>query len=146
MMASISHDKRTGRRAIQFVGPDGKRRSIRFGKVNKKQAESAKLFIEDLVACKIAGTSPKNTTAAWIASLSNTVRGRLERGGLIGPQERRERLTLADWLKSYIASRSDVKPNTRRNLEQTQNSLIGFFSETKLLDEVTPRDAEEFRI
>ncbi|KKK53032.1 hypothetical protein LCGC14_3098840, partial [marine sediment metagenome] len=47
-MASISHEKKTGRRTVQFIGKNGKRRSIRLGKVNKRQAESAKLFIEDL--------------------------------------------------------------------------------------------------
>jgi len=51
-MASISTDKKTGRRRILFVCPDGNRKSVRLGKMTKKQAESVKLFIEDLLAGK----------------------------------------------------------------------------------------------
>jgi hypothetical protein len=85
-------------RTIQFVGADGKRRSIRLGKVNKKQAESAKLHIEELIACKTTCTAPKPTTTEWIIGLPDTIRRRLEHAGLIEPQERRECPTLAEWL------------------------------------------------
>jgi len=81
-MASISHDKKSGRRTVQFVGTDGKRRSIRLGKVSKRQAESAKGFIEDLVACLTTGTAPKNATAEWLAGLPGVIRQRVERAGL----------------------------------------------------------------
>ena len=37
----ISKDP-NGRRTIQFVGSDGKRRSIRLGKVSQRQAEAVK--------------------------------------------------------------------------------------------------------
>ena len=60
-MASISHEKKTGRRTVQFVGDNGKRRSIRLGKVNKRQAESAKLFIEDLGTL----TKPIESFSIW---------------------------------------------------------------------------------
>ena len=49
-MASLSHDKKTGRRTIQFVARNGKRKSIRLGKVTSKQAGTAKAFIENLIA------------------------------------------------------------------------------------------------
>lgn len=94
-MASISHEKKTGRRAVQFVGGDGKRRTVRLGKASKRQAETAKGYIEDLVACKTTGTAPKGTTAEWLAGLPDVIRGRLERVGLVEPQERRECPTVA---------------------------------------------------
>ncbi len=145
-MASVSHDKGSGRRRIQFVAPDGKRQAIRLGKVTAKQAETAKLHVEDLVACKSTGSSLRPATADWLASLTDTMRRRLERVDLIRPRERTKCPTLAEWVRGYIAGRTDVKPNTRRNLEQAERSLIGFFGKAKRLDEVTPGDAEEFRI
>ena len=144
-MASISRDKTTGRRTIQFMDGD-KRKSIRLGKVTAKQAESAKRFVEDLVGCKATGSPPKATTAEWIATVPGTIRSRLERVGLIERQERQECPTLADWVRIYIAGRSDVKPNTRRNLAQAEKSLIGFFGRAKQLGEITPGDAEDLRI
>ena len=48
-MASISKEP-NGRRTIQFVGADGKRRSIRLGKVSQRTAEMVKVKVEALVA------------------------------------------------------------------------------------------------
>ena len=145
-MASISTDRTTGRRTIQFVGDDGKRYSVRFGKVSKRQADCAKRFIEDLLHSKDTGSSPEPATAQWIAGLSDTVRRRLERVGLIKPQERRECPTLAEWVQRYIDSRTDVKANTRVLYEQTQGNLLEFYGTTKRFDEITPGDAMEFRL
>jgi len=145
-MASVSHDKRTGRRTIQFVGADGKRRSVRLGKVSKRQAESAKRYVEDLIACRATGTVPKGTTAEWIAALPSSLRGRLERVELIEPRSRRKAPTLGEWLRSYIQGRSDIKAGTRVNYEQVEANLVAFFGASKSLEEVTPGHAEEFRV
>ena len=142
-MASISYEKQTKRRAIQFV-LDGKRFSIRLGKVNKKQAESAKFYIEDLLACKMTGTAPQGQTAEWVASLASTIRKRLERAGLV--PKRPDCPRLGKWLAEYIGSRSDVKPNTIRNLKQVERNLIEFFGNSRKLDEIAAGDADEFRI
>jgi len=93
-----------------------------------------------------SGCSPKNATAEWIGGLPNTVRKRLVRVGLIEPQEQLEVPTLADWVDRYIRSRSDIKPNTLRNMLQVQKRLICFLGTSRQLDEITPGDAEEFRI
>ena len=47
-MASITRQP-NGRRTIQFVGPDGKRRSIRLGKVTQRTAEGIRVKVEALV-------------------------------------------------------------------------------------------------
>jgi len=145
-MASISHDKKTGRRTIQFVARDGKRKSVRLGKLNKKQAETAKLFIEDLVACSVSGGSPKGTTAEWLADLPDTIRRRIERTGLISPRERIVCPTLAEWLQWYVESRRDVKEATRLHYKQVRGDLLGCFPGSKRLDAITAGDADDFRI
>ncbi|NLE29402.1 MAG: tyrosine-type recombinase/integrase [Phycisphaerae bacterium] len=145
-MASLSRDKQTGSTRILFVATDGKRKTVRFGKLTQKQADSVKLFMEDLIGASVSGSSPKNTTAEWIAGLPDGIRKRIERVGLIEPRERKECPTLGQWIKTYIASRTDVKPNTRLKLGHGKLKLIECFGEKKLLNEFNAGDAERFRI
>jgi len=144
-MASISFDGRTGRRTIQFVDGD-KRKSIRLGRANKRQADSAKLRVEDLIACQTTGTAPNAATAEWLAGLPDAIRRRVERAGLIEPHERTECPTLAEWLRTYLESRRDVKPGTATFYGPTKRNLIDFFGERRPLDAITPGDTDEFRI
>ena len=53
-MASISREK-NGRRTIQFVAGDKKRKSIRLGKVSQRVAEAVKIRVEHLNAATIHG-------------------------------------------------------------------------------------------
>ena len=145
-MASISHDKKTGRRTIQFVARDNKRKSIRLGKVTSRQAEAVKRFIEDLVACKTTGSVPKGTTTEWLADLPDAIRARIERAGLIGPQERIECPTLDDWLREYVEGRRDVKEATATVYGHTRRNLLAYFGESKRLDVITLGDADAFRV
>ena len=145
-MASISHEKKTGRRAVQFVGRDGKRRTVRLGKVNKRQAETAKAYIEDLLACRTTGTAPKGTTAEWLAGVPDKILQRLERVGLVAQQERQECPTLAEWVRLYIKGRQDVKESTRLKYGQAEGRLLAFFDADKGLDDITPGDVDEFRV
>ena len=65
-MARIHIDKRTKKptRSIRF-DLNGKEHEIRFGKVTQKQAESARLFIEDLISSKSTGSSPRPATQGY---------------------------------------------------------------------------------
>jgi len=145
-MASISYDKKTGRRVVRFVGDDGKRRSVRLGDVSKRQAETAKGYIEDIVACKATGSSPKGTTAEWLAGMPDAIRRRIESVGPIELQERRECPTVAAWVATYIESRKDVKDSTRVKYGQAKGRLLAFFGPDKRLDDITPGDVDEFRV
>jgi integrase len=143
-MASLSHDKATGRRTIQVVGTDGKRHSIRLGEVDKKQAENARRFIEDLEKSRLSGSAPLKTTAEWVAAQTPVRHKRLEAAGLVEPREDQERPTVAAWVDAYIAGRTDVKPRTKINLKQTAKDMKDFFGR-KRLHEVTAGDADDLR-
>ncbi len=145
-MASIVTEK-NGFRLIQLSeGEHPKRPKIRLGKVTKRQADTAKRFIEDLIGSKATGDTVNPATRDWVAGVPDFIRKRLERVGLIQPQERRECPTVAQWVRSYIEGRTDIKPNTRSNMKQAEASLIGFIGKVKRLADVTPGDAEDFRI
>ena len=77
-MASISREA-NGRRTIQFVAPDGKRRSIRLGKVSQRTAESFRERVEQLQVRRVLDACPN---AEWrlIVALSRF-------GGLRVPSE-----------------------------------------------------------
>ena len=140
-MASISKQP-GGRRTVQFVAADGRRRSIRLGKVSQRTAESIQTRVEILNAAKIAGHAVDGDTAQWLAEREPAILDKLAAVGLI---PRRASAALGAFLDSYIDSRCDVKPATKRKYQSTRKSLVRFFEGNKPLREVTPGDADDWR-
>ena len=100
-MASISKQPK-GRKTIQFVGADGKRRSLRLGKISQRAAEATKIHVERLVTTTITGHAAEDETARWLANLEVALADKLARVGLI---PKRETATLAAFIGAYIAGR-----------------------------------------
>src|SRR5262245_19950295 len=107
-MASINRES-NGRRTIQFVGPDGRRRSLRLGKASQRVAEAVKVRVEVLVAAKKANHALDSETQNWLAGLDQVMSDRLAGVGLIA---KREATTLAAFLDQYVDMRADVKDST----------------------------------
>jgi hypothetical protein len=141
-MTSIAREK-NGRRTIQFVGADGRRRSVWLGKVSQRTAESIKTRVEILNAAKIAGHAVDGDTAGWVANLDAVLADKLAAVGLV---PRRQRATLAAFLDCYIDGRCDVKPRTRLWYRQTRENLVAYFGAGKPLHEMTEGDAENWRL
>jgi len=141
-MASISREP-NGRRTIQFVGSDGKRRSVRLGKVDQRTAESVKIRVELLNAANIAGHVVDPNTAEWLATIGDDLADKLARVGLA---PRREAATLQAFLDAYLDGRADVKIRTRWKLQTTRHRLIDFFGPARALREISPGHADEFRL
>lgn len=95
-MASLAKQP-NGRRTIQFVGSDGKRRSVRLGKVPQRTAQAVKLKIEHLVAAKISGHALDDETARWVRDLDSVLAlaDRLAAAGLIDAREEADEKELA---------------------------------------------------
>jgi len=137
-MASISRDS-DGRRTIQFVAADGKRKSIRLGKVSQRVAEGVRVKVEQISTALISGCPMDDETARWIAGLSDSLADKLAAAGLV---PRRGTARLGEFLDAYITQRTDAKPNTVRNLEAAKARLIEFFGPDKGLRDITPGDAD----
>src|SRR5207247_10201288 len=75
-----------GRWRIQFVGTDGKRKTLRPGAMPKKAAESVKAHVEALLSAVLSDSSPDNHTAAWLGSIAPALRRKLVRVGLASPR------------------------------------------------------------
>lgn len=141
-MASISHDKRTGRRMLQFTDPSGSRQTIRLGKITKKQAEHVRLRIEQLLGAKITGSPIDPDTARWVGGLETTLQKRLGSTGLIYIAAV---IGLNEYLDTYIKRRQDVKPSTRIMYGQTQRRLLGYFDSQTPLRDITLAEATHWR-
>src|SRR5262245_9155208 len=105
-MASISTDK-AGNRAVQFIAGDGKRRTVRLGKVTMKQAGEIKLKIAALNSAKVSGLSIETETARWVAEIGDDLAKKLAAVGLIAE---RASARLDGFIETYIGQRTDVKP------------------------------------
>ena len=132
-----------GRRTIQAVFPDGKRRSIRLGEVTKKQAEFMQTRIDALLTTKAMKQSPDMETAKWVADIGDDLHAKLVAVGLVQP---RQSSTLASFLDAYIKSRVDAKPSTITFYGHTRRCLVEFFGPDKPLRDITPGDADDWRL
>ena len=81
-MASISRQK-NGRRTIQFVGRDGKRRSIRLGKCSQREAKAVKWRVEALVSALLTGCPLPDEVSRWVTSLDTTMADKLAKSALL---------------------------------------------------------------
>jgi integrase len=140
-MATIGQDE-NGRRRILFVGSDGKRRTLRLGKTTQKAAEAVKLKVERLNGAAITGQPVDDETARWLSKLDSKLLDKLAAVGLI---VKREVAALGEFIDSYLAGRSDVKRSTQLVLGHVRRCLVDYFGAKKLLRDITPGDAEDWR-
>ena len=141
-MASISNE-RNGRKTVQFMAPDGKRKSIRLGKASKRTAEAVKLRVELIVAAMNAGCAVDDETARWLAGLDETMNAKL---AAVGLTEKRESLSLGLFVDAYVESRVDVKPATKEIWRQGKRGLIRSLGAERSLRKVTPGDADQYKL
>ncbi|HLJ92782.1 MAG TPA: hypothetical protein VKU02_06250 [Gemmataceae bacterium] len=143
-MASISRGP-NGRRTVQFVAADGKRKSIRLGKVSQRLAEEIKARVEVLNAAAISSCPLDTETARWLAKIGNDLAAKLAAAGLIAPRKTAS-ATLAQWLKGYRQHRADVSEGTNTNYGIIANRLLAFFSADQPLHAISEGDADRWLV
>lgn len=100
-MASVIDDP-NGRRRIQFVAPDQKRKTIRLGKIDRRTADGVARHVESLLTVKITGQPLTRETAMWLAGVPPMLKDRLAAVGLI---EVEKMLTVKDYLENWLENR-----------------------------------------
>jgi len=142
-MASVSCDK-AGRRTVQFIGPDRKRRTVRLGKASRKSADTARRHIEQLnTARTIPGATVPDETARWVRDLEAVLFDKLVAVGLV---RQRKAVALQAFITDYIAHRTDVKPATREIWGQGERGLVDFFGGDKLVRDITAGAADNYKM
>ena len=152
-MASITTEQRRGRRIVQFTDLDGARRSVRLGKITKRDAEQTKRHIEAMLSARLAGTALDRQTALWLANVGDVMHDKLARAGLCEPRQAAEvvepkdsaELTLEEFLKQYLVMRSTVTDSTRLVWGHVVRNLKACFGAKRSLCEFTKGDGIRFR-
>lgn len=141
-MASITRES-NGRRLIQFIAADGRRKSVRLGKMPQRLAEEVKVKVEELNAAAISGHAVDDDVARWLAKLEPFMAEKLAGVGLI---PRREVATLGTFINRYIEGRLGAKPRTIDLLREVEKKLNDFFGPDKPMRDITPGNADEWRL
>jgi len=144
-MASIAKDK-NGTRRILFVAPDGRRPTIRLGKVSQRAAEGIKYRVEQLLEALNLNRPMEADLAAWVADLEPRMAKKLANAGLIPKPEAKAAAALGPFLDDFIDRRNDVKPASKVVWRHTARNLRKCFGKDRDLASITPGDAEDFKL
>jgi len=144
-MASISKQK-NGLKTVQFVGGDGRRRSIRLGKCTMKHAQEVKTRVEHIHAAKKAGLPLDSDTAGWLAEIGDGLAEKLAAVGLIPPREGKAVETLGPFVALYIEEHGPtVKPETTKTWRHCKGLLLEHFDAETPLQSITEGHAVSWR-
>jgi len=138
-----SYQAQSGSWVIQFRDERRITRTITYGKIPKKAAQSHDIWINRLIASHLSGSPIDPQAAAWVTSLSGIMRDKLARVGLIGAMPQ---ATLENFLDDFIQRRKpEMADNTIRNYWQTKKKLEAYFGADRDLRQVTEGDADNYR-
>ena len=140
-MASISKTK-AGTTELYYFGGDGKRRRLSLGRCTRKQAETTRLRIEQLVQDQRLGTPHDPGLVEWIRTLDAPMRKRLAHLGLI--EAAPTTITLATLIERFMKART-VKDGTMATYKQCTDSLLKHLGAETPIDKITPADAEQWK-
>lgn len=140
-MASIGVDKR-GNRYVQFEDTNRQRRTLRVGRVSKRDIETVRLRIERILSAQFTGSVPDAETSRWISEIGVKLQTKLADFGLI---DAKQTATLGEFIDRYKASRTDVKKSTQDLWAAPHESLRDFFGDRKALRNISRGDAREWR-
>ncbi len=143
-MASIATDP-GGKRRILFIAADGRRPTIRLGKVSQRAAEAVKNRIEQLLEGQLLNRRMDADLAHWVAGLDPRMAKKLAEVGLIPHPEPKVTDTLRPFLKRYIDGRADLKPATKIVRGQVIRDLTKFFGESCDVRNIAPGHADDFK-
>jgi len=145
-MASIS-TAANGTRRILFVNRAGARKAIRVGKISLRTTDEICRRVELINAAAIAAVAIDGETAAWLGNISDELHRRLVKVDLVAPRTpavKCEVPRLGAFVDWFLCGRDDLKPNTRTTFLQTRKALVRFFGEDRIIDTVSPGDADEW--
>src|SRR5438477_12036916 len=85
-MATIGNDP-NGRKRILFVSGDGSRKTIRLGKMDRKNAERFCGRVEKIIGASISGGALDDETSRWLAERDDVTYARFAAVRLVKPRQ-----------------------------------------------------------
>lgn len=151
-MATLTEDpgKRGKTYRIGFLNADRQRKTVRIGAMPKKKAETIRSHVDQLEACLFDGSAPPPATAAWLASVGDVLRKRMEKAGLVevkaaaAPESTMP--TLGELVAMYQTRPKfkKLKPNSVKNEILYAGCLLRHFRASMPIDKVTEADGEDY--
>jgi len=114
----------------------------------KQQAEKIRFYVMQIAPLTNTGTKPDPVLQAWIDTLSDELREKLENAGLI---EQSKRVTLGELWNLFIddaenqVKRENKKASTVGTYETARKRFFRFFEENLDVDDLTVDDCEEWK-
>jgi integrase len=142
-MASVSREP-SGKYRVQFVGTDGGRQTLRLPTGDRKTAEVVAVHVQRLLAARLSGEPLSRETAAWLSGISDVLRQRLAKCGLIEGSPS-GKWTVATFCADYLVRQTHTKPASKLAVEQAIRNLREFFGDAKPLASITEGDAHDFK-
>ena len=143
-MASIGRDA-NGFKRVLFVAKDGSRKTVRLGKCSQRDAEAFKIKLESLHSARLLGGALDRETSLWLSMLGDDLHAKLMAVGLVEPRHKTAVATLGLFVDQFIAGRTDMAQGTLIHYRQAKGLLIEYFDAGKVLADITPHDADQFR-
>ncbi len=143
-MSYVVNDPNNRKRLV-FTGLDRKRRTIRLGKMTRRDADKIAEHVDAILAAEMSKSPLPKRTAEWLGDIENVMHGKLVRAGLVPPRAVADARTLKVFLDEYLARRRDTKPGTRVFYGHTVRNLTAFFGDTRVLEAIVPAEADDFR-
>ncbi len=140
-MASISHDRKTGLKTLQFISTDGKRRSIRLGTVPMKTANEVKIRVEQLLACLNNHTANDADLSRWLANIGDELHIRLAAVGLVTTRESLRIPTLREVGNAFVDSLPHVRDTTNALMRSTINRIAERLGAGTPINQITEQEA-----
>ncbi len=143
-MASLSKYKSNGNYRILF-NFKGNRNTIYLGKMEPRQATRLTDKVETLESLLNSGGSVSENPIldAWVKEIIGTpIHEKLVKAGLLSPVGK---VKLAEFIDDYIASRTDIKNQTRKNLCASRRLIVEHFGASKDLRLINPADIAKLK-
>ena len=124
---------------------DGKRVTIYTGKMGPREAERLRDKVKELARIKERNgrIEESENIAKWVSTIIGTkLHTKLVNVGLL---ETVKDTQLGSFCETYIASRTDIKQQTRINLLSSKRMLVEHFGADKDLRAITPAHVSEFK-
>jgi integrase len=141
-MATIGKDSRSGTYYIQFHDDTGARKTLRLPIRDRRTAERIRDYVEDILAARCLGVSPRPDTQRWLTEISDDVRGKLETLGLVEPVQRKR---LGEYLEEWLRERAAASPrNFVRIWQRVMRHAIDCIGRDTLLTALTKEHGKQF--
>lgn len=128
-----------------------KRLTFPLGSLSTQQAKDIQGDNERLARARRSNAVIDPSTAAWLAGVDEEFHARLAKHGLCVARQQAEPaqkvggIKLAEFIDSYLASRKDIKPTSRRKLQNSRDRRVTHFGAECPIRNITPGDADDRR-